>query len=336
MTQRQRDANGSRAFTRRDLLKLAAAMGPSIALPGWSATARAQDAYPTRPIDIIYGFGAGSSGDLTCRLMAGYLRKKWNVAINVLNKPGGNTVPASLDLYQAAPDGYTLMGDAPGSSSMVAASVKSLPFKVMDRTFIAMIGASGMILVVPPTSPLKSLKDLADELKKDPEQFTWTSQGAATGDLLFRKFAKAVGVDITKTRPITVRSAPEISTLTAGGQVKLGVLVIAAALPAIQGGLVRPLAQVTVERSPSLPDVPTAGEQGFPNIATPTFIGLTGPPKLPQPIVDKWNVALQEMLKDPEMVSQLNRIGSTPFYLNSRDFKQYVSDEAALVEKMYG
>jgi tripartite-type tricarboxylate transporter receptor subunit TctC len=334
MTQRQRQFNRSTVFTRRDLLKLAVSSA-ALALPGWRGTARAQDAYPMRPIDIIYGFGAGSSGDLTCRLVAANLRSKWNVAINVLNKPGGNTVPASVDLYQAAPDGYTLMGDAPGSSSLVAASVKTLPYKVMDRTFIAMIGASGMILVVPPSSPLRSLKDLANELQRTPEQFTWTSQGAATGDLLFRKFVRAIGVDVAKTKPITVRSAPEIATLTAGGQVKLGVLVIAAAIPAIQGGLVRPLAQVTNERSPALPDVPTAGDQGFPNMATPTFIGLTGPPKLPQPIVDKWNVAIRDMLKEPEMIGQLSRIGSTPFYLDSRSFRQYVSDEAALVEKLY-
>ncbi|MBI4189336.1 MAG: hypothetical protein HY525_02215 [Betaproteobacteria bacterium] len=336
MAQRRRDGIGSRGVTRRDVLKLGAAIGPSLLLPGWSERVLAQDAYPTRAIDILYGFGAGSSGDLTTRLTAAYLRKKWNVAINVINKPGGNTVPANLDLYNAKPDGYTLMGDPPGSSSMLAAVVKNLPFKVMDRTFIAMIGAAGMFLIVPPTSPLKTVKDLADELKRNPEQFTWTSQGAATGDLIFRKFAQAIGVDISKTKPVIVRSAPEIATLTAGGQVKVGLLVSATALPIIQGGLVRPLALALPKRSPSLPDVPTAAEHGYPTISTLSFLGISGPPKLPSHIVDKWNVALQEMLKDPEIISQLNKIGSIPFYMNSRDFRQYIMDEAELVEKLYG
>ncbi len=334
MTQRRRDGIGSRGVTRRDVLKLGAAIGSSI-LPGWSEQVLAQEAYPTRAIDIIYGFGAGSSGDVTCRLMAAYLRKKWNVAINVINKPGGNTVPACLDLYNAKPDGYTLLGDPPGSSSMLGAVVKNLPFKVMDRTFIAMIAGAGMFLIVPPTSPLKTVKDLADEIKRNPEQFTWTSQGAATGDLIFRKFAQAIGVDLSKTKPVTVRSAPEIATLTAGGQVKVGILVSATALPLIQGGVVRPLALALAERSSSLPDVPSAAEQGYPTISTLSFIGLSGPPKLPSYIVDKWNVALQEMLKDPEIISQLNKIGSIPFYMNSRDFRKYVMDEAALVEKFY-
>ncbi|MBI4189342.1 MAG: hypothetical protein HY525_02245 [Betaproteobacteria bacterium] len=337
MAQRRGDGIGSRGVTRRDVLKLGAAIGPSILLPGWSERVLAQDAYPTRAIDILYGFGAGSSGDLTCRLTAAYLRKKWNVAINVINKPGGNTVPANLDLYNAKPDGYTLMGDPPGSSSMLAAVVKNLPFKVMDRTFIAMIATNSLLLVVPPTSPIKTLKDLADEVKRNPEQFTWTSQGgAATSDLVFRKFAKAIGVDISKTKPVTARGTPEIATLTAGGQVKVGVLIIATALAPIQAGLIRPLALAAAERSPSLPDVPTGAEQGYPTISTLSFTGISGPPKLPSYIVDKWNVALQEMLKDREIISQLNKIGSIPFYMNAREFRQYIMDEAALVEKLYG
>lgn len=336
MAERERNGSGSLNVGRRAVLKHAAAAGASLLVPAWSTRVAAQDAYPTRSIDIIYGFGAGSSGDLTCRMTANYLRKKWNVPLNVLNKPGGNTVPACLDLYNAAPDGYTLMGDPPGSSSMLAAVVKNLPFKVSDRTFIAMIATNSLLLVVPPNSPHKTLKDVADELKRNPEQFTWTSQGgAATSDLVFRKFAKALGVDIAKTKPITARSTPEITTLTAGGQVKLGVLVIATAVPAIQGGLIKPLALAAAERSSAVPDVPTTGELGFPTLTTLSFTGISGPPKLPAPIVEKWNVALREMLKDSDIVAQLNKIGSIPFYMNSEEFRKYVVDEAALVESLF-
>lgn len=337
MAQRRGSTSGTRGVTRRDVLKFGAAAGPMLLLPGVHGQAVAQEAYPSRAIDIIYGFGAGSSGDLTCRITAAYLKKKWNVPINVLNKPGGNTVPACLDLYNAAPDGYTLMGDPPGSSSMLAAVVKKLPFSVMDRTFIAMIGTNSLLMVVPPNSPFKSLKDVADDLKRNPEQFTWTSQGgAATADLVFRKFARAVGVEISKTKPVIARSTSEITTLTAGGQVKLGVLIIATALPAIQGGLIKALALAANERSQSLPEIATTAELGYPSLATLSFVGISGPPKLPAPIVDKWNGAVREMLKDPEVIAQLNKIGSVPFYMDAAAFRKYVMDEAALVESLFG
>src|SRR5262245_47174060 len=96
----------------------------------WSDTAGAQEpAYPTRAIDIITGFAPGGTTDLVARLTAQYVGKKWNVPINVINKPGGNTVPANLDVYKATPDGYTLFADSIGSSSMLEVDVRSLPFK---------------------------------------------------------------------------------------------------------------------------------------------------------------------------------------------------------------
>jgi tripartite-type tricarboxylate transporter receptor subunit TctC len=219
---------------------------------------------------------------------------------------------------------------------MLSAVVKNLPFKVLDRTFIAMIATNSLLLVVPPNSPFKTLDDVAAELKKDPSNFTWTSQGgAATSDLVFRKFAKAVGVDIGKTKPVTARGTPEITTLTAGGQVKLGVLVIATALPAIQGGLIKPLALAADDRSTSLPDIPTAGELGYPTIATLSFTGLSGPPKLPDAIVQKWATEIDAMLKDPAFVAQLNKIGSIPFYMGPAEFHDYIAKESDLVQSLY-
>jgi len=311
-----------------------AAVGAAL-LPGSSGRALAQRAYPNRAIDIICGFGAGGSIDMTSRITAGYLRTKWGVPVNVINKPGGNTVPACLEVYNAAPDGYTLLGDPPGSSSLLAGTVKDLPFNVMDRTFIAMIATNYNVLVVAPNSPIKTLKDLAEEARRDPEHFTWTSQGGASSvDYVMRKFAKLAGVDITKTKPITARSSPEIATLAAGGQVKLGISIMSASIPTIQAGLVRPIATTAGERSPSLPDVPTATELGYP-IVVSSFSGISGPPKLPAPIVEKWNVALQEMVKDPAIIIQLARIGSVPSYKNDVEFREYVRREAAEIDELW-
>lgn len=105
-------------------------------LTGWTELVHAQAKYPTRAIDIICPMAPGGGTDVTDRLIAAYLNKKFRVPANVINKPGGNSVPACLEVYQAAPDGYTLLGDGTVSSYMLAVAVKNIPFKVMDRTFL--------------------------------------------------------------------------------------------------------------------------------------------------------------------------------------------------------
>lgn len=320
--------------SRRTVLKIGASAAVTTMLP--NASLLAQPAYPTRSIDIICGFGPGGSIDLTSRITAAYLRKKWGYPLNVVNKPGGNTVPACLDVYNAAPDGYTLLADPPGSSSTLEATVRNLPFKVMDRTFLANIATNYNILVVAINSPIKTMKDLLDELKRDPENFTWSSQGGASSvDYVMRKLCKIAGVDIGKTKPITARSSPEIATLTAGSQIKLGLLIMSSGIPAVQGGLVRPIALTAPSRSPALPDVMTTEEAGFPLVVS-SFSGISGPPKLPAYVVTKWETAIGEMTKDPEIIAQLAKIGSVPLYMNSKDFREHVERETKEVNELWG
>ncbi len=148
-----------------------------IMLAGWIGEVQSQEKYPTRAIDIIVPFSAGGSTDLTARVVSAYLRKKWGVPVNVINKSGGNTVPAGLEVYSAKPDGYTLLLDGTPSFSMLPAVVKNLPFDLMKRTFFASIGICPLIFSVHPDSPFQNMKDAEAEAKKDPENFTWTSLG---------------------------------------------------------------------------------------------------------------------------------------------------------------
>lgn len=307
-----------------------------IFLNGWGEQVQSQEAYPTRPIDIIVGYGPGGSTDLTSRITAAYLRKKWNVAVNVINKPGGNTVPANLEVYNAAPDGYTLLGDPPGSSSMVGIVVRNLPFKVMDRTFVSLIAASTMCITVPSNSTLKSLKDIVDEAKKAPEYFTWNSSGGTgTADLTMRQFTKAIGVDILKTKAIVTSGSGATAVLVAGSNIKMGITTVSACIPLIQAGMIRPLAVTSDERWPTLPNVPTAVELGYPTVRVLSWTGITGPPKLPSYIVDKWSVAIRDMVKDPEIISQLTNTGSIPYYKNAQAFREEVTKEIREVEELW-
>jgi tripartite-type tricarboxylate transporter receptor subunit TctC len=204
---------------------------------GWSGPVQSQEKYPTRAIEIICPYNPGASTDLVDRITAAYLNRKWGVPINVVNKPGGNTVPACLEVYNAAPDGYTLFGDSLPATSQLPIVVKNLPFKIMDRTFIGMMALSPMVVMVPSTSPIKSMKELEAEAKKDPGNFTWTCLGGSAAiDFTLRQVFKAFDVDVSKTKPIMCQGGSQAAVLTAGGHVKMGGGTVSGALPGIKGG----------------------------------------------------------------------------------------------------
>jgi tripartite-type tricarboxylate transporter receptor subunit TctC len=304
---------------------------------GWSELVRSQEKYPTKAIDWITPFGPGGGSDLAARILAGHLRNMWKVPVNVINKPGGNSVPACVEVYAAAPNGYTMLIESTPSSTYLPFVVKNLPFKVMDRTFVAIATSSPQILGVPYGSPLSSIKDVEAEAKKDPGEFTWTSLGGAGGmDINSRLFFKAIGVEISKTRPVVSQGGGQAAILVAGGNVKMGFNTVAGYLPAISGKLVRPFAITGRTRYPGLSDLPTTAEVGYPTVNYEYWVGVAGPPNLPSYVLDKWNAALKEILKDPEIVSKLKNIGAIPFYLNAHDTKEFVAKEAEEGGQLYG
>jgi tripartite-type tricarboxylate transporter receptor subunit TctC len=298
---------------------------------------QAQEKYPNRAIDIIVSWTAGGGADLCARFGAEYLKKKWDVPVNVVNKPGGMTVPGCLEVYQATPDGYTILADGQGESSLQTIAVKNLPFEVLNRTFICITTACPSLFAVPATYPWKTLKDIEEEIKRDPENFTWTSLGSVgPGDFVLRQFFRSIGVDISKTKPIICHGTSEAVALTAGGHTKMAVVSTAAAYSAAKAGKIRPVGITGFSRLQSYPDVPTAVEQGYPKVTVVSWKGFSGPPKLPNQIVDKWNQAMEEFVKDPETISKIEKMGCTPFYRNSSEMREYVEEEIENARQSWG
>lgn len=292
--------------------------------------------YPARPIEIIVPFNAGGSTDLTARITAAYLSKKWNSPVNVVNKPGGNTVPACFEVHRSNPDGHTLLADGNGSASMLQNAVKNLPFKVMDRTFIAITMLIPDVILVSSDSPFKSLKDVEAAVKKSPERWTWTSLGGTSPvDFVIRQFLKAVNVDISKTKPVIFTGGSQAVVQVAGGHVMVGVASISSVLPAVKAGTIRVLAVTDDKRNPSLPDVPTTAELGYPSVNASQWVGVSGPPNLPPTIISQWDIALQELLKDPDTLTRLRSIGARPFYHNMQDAKAFVAKEEEEVRALW-
>ena len=308
----------------------------TILLNGWIAPVQSQEKYPSKPIEIIVPFLPGGSSDLVGRLVADRLKKKFEVPVSIVNKPGGNTVPANLEVHQSKPDGYTIFSDSQSSCSLLEVAVKDLPFKVLDRTFFAFTTASPHVFYVNAASPFNNLKDVEAEVKKNPGEFTWGSfGGVGAGDFVMRQFFKAINVDVEKTKPVVTRGGAEIVSFVAGGHIKLGTATPTSGLSHVRAGTVKVVA-VSGFRTPEFPDVPTAVEQGYPTVTAVFWTGITGPPNVPSQIVKKLEEAIQEMLRNPEFLSKLKNLGLEPFYHNSRDAREYVRKEIIEVEKLWG
>jgi len=307
-----------------------------LTLAGWVNQVQSQEKYPTRAIDLIVPVTPGGVTDLSARVEAPFAAKFFGIPVNVINKPGGGFVIGSLEVYKAAPDGYTLLQGGNPMTTLLSAGIKNLPFNIMERTFICTTGIVPMLFIVPSNSPFKSLKDVEEEAKKNPENFTWSSQSTGVNDLVTRQFFKAIGVDVMKTRPVMARGGLETVAQTSGGHVKLGAGTISSTNAAINSGVARPLAITTKTRHPDRPDIPTTAELGYPTITGHNWVAIDGPPNLPSYVVDKWNKAMQEMVKDPEALSNLKRIGVEPFYKNAREYKEFVIKEMEEVKILWG
>lgn len=323
-------------MSRRIFVALLAIILSSV-LFGLSVETHAQPKYPTRAINVIVPFTPGGSTDLSARAMAAFLQKKWGVAVNVVNKPGGNTIPGTLEVYSSPPDGYTILADGLPMSSLLEVVVKDLPFKVMDRTFIAMTVSNPLITIVPASSPYKTLHDLIADAKKDPENFTWDSLGGVSGDdFVGRMIMNAAKIDIAKTKAVMSKGGSAAAILVAGGNIKMGNPASISALPHIQAGTVRALAVALKERDPLLPDVPTYAELGYPTVYCPFWLGVSGPPKMPSHVVQAWSTAIAQMMKDPDYLALIKKQLFTPFFHGPKEMVEYIKKESEFAKVVYG
>lgn len=295
----------------------------------------AQLKYPTRPVTIIVAFAPGGSGDLAVRVFAPYLSEKWGVPVQVVNKPGGNGIPARVDVLQSAPDGYTILSEGPDEVSLLV-TIYDLPFKILEGTCIANASSSPCVYSVPASSPWRTLKDVGEAIKKDPQSFVWVSGGTtSTPSFANRQFIASWGVDPAKTKEVVGRGGAETAAFLAGGHVQFGCPAPGVVLAPAQAGTIRPLAITSKERFPLLPEVPTTRELGYPQLDCQQKRGFTGPANLPLEIVEKWNQTLKSALADPKIISQLQKVGHLPLYENPAEFRNDAIKGIEEVKKLF-
>src|SRR3954471_23726396 len=250
-----------------------------------AATAHAADAWPSKPIHFVVPFGPGGANDLVARYVAEAAAKELGVPIIVDNKPGAGSVLGAEIVAKSAPDGYTLLAPAGGviTNAMIK---KSMPYKEDDLVPIVLMAVSPSVIVVPPDSPIKDLKDFVAASKKG-QGLTFSTAGTGSTPHFVGSMLKLKGG--AKLNIIPYKSGSEGIVAVIGKQVDATSEASPVVLPQIQGGKLRPLASTWSRRVAALQDVPTLEELGFKDLVIGHWAGLFAPKGTPDAILDKMN-----------------------------------------------
>ena len=312
------------------LRMLEAALLPA-ALIGF-APAQAQEppaGYPARPIRIIVPVVPGGGLDTLSRAVGQMLTDRWGQSVIIDNRPGGGTVLATEISAKSAPDGYTFFA---GTDTLrVLGVTKRVSFDVRTA-FDPVVPMAGQpyILIVAPSLPVKTVKELVDYSKK--QSLSYGSSGVGTVAHIGLEYLTALtGAGFVH---VPYKGGAQALLALLGGEIQMypGLLVSAGA--AIKSGKARPLAALSLKRIPALPDLPTVAEQGFPGFKITNSYSLFAPAGTPKPIVAAMNRIVGDYMHGPQIMQKLAAEGSQPAErMTPEEFKAAFAREYAEVER---
>ncbi|MCC6870383.1 MAG: tripartite tricarboxylate transporter substrate binding protein [Burkholderiales bacterium] len=297
------------------------ALGPSVA----NAQGSVQD-FPSHPMRIIVPFAPGGSTDVMARMVAEGLATRLHQQAVVENKAGaGGNIGADL-VAKAAPDGYTLVMGSIGTHATNSLIYPQMPYDtVKDFVPVTQVARVTLVLVVHPSLPVQSVKELIALVKSEPGKFNYASGGiGASQHLAAELFKYMTGTSMAHV-PYK-GSAGALSDLL-GGRVTIMFADLPLVLAHIQQGKLRALAVGDAKRSPALPDVPTVAEAGVPNFEATAWYGLFAPAQTPAPIVAKLQSEVAAILKQPDVRKRMTELGATPIGSTPQEFQAFQAAE---------
>lgn len=278
-------------FTRR------AALAAGLATP---MLARAQPAYPSRPVRIIVPFPPGNMSDLIARVLIDEMQQRHNVQVVVDNRAGATGAIGVQAVTSAPPDGHTLLLTSNSPIVVNPAVTPNLPFDVTrDLVSMALVGWTGFLIVVPPDFPANTLAEAVRLMKATPGRYIAANPGMGTaGHLNTEMFSRLTG---TRLEQVPYRGSTQALLDVSTGRIQFMIDAMTSSLPQVQGGRVKALAVVARNRSPLLPDVPSMREAGVPEVAdfeSLAWAGIMGPAGTPPAVTLYWNRVINELLRE--------------------------------------
>ena len=299
----------------------------------WTGRVAAQDAYPTRSITVINPFPPGGVSDTITRPLDAALEAVLKQPIILENKPGAAGAVGAQFVAAAKPDGYTLLTHLVSISGFAAVDRlfgRQPKFTNDDFIPLARIVADPVVMIINAELPYKTLKDLVEDAKANPNKLVFSSSGLyGASHVPTALFAKAAG-DLQMRHLPTTGGGPAV-TAVLGGNASFFMSPTSIALPHIRGGKVRPLAVSSAARSKALAEVPTFREQGY-DLEYYFWVGLFAPKGTPDAVVAKLREALNTAAHSKEFLATLDKLGQDLAYLDQPDFARFWAADAKIME----
>jgi putative tricarboxylic transport membrane protein len=310
----------------KKLLRILVAAGAALLSPALHA-----DNYPSRPITLIAVFGPGSASDTICRIIADRLGPAIGQPVVVEDRPGADGALAALYVHHQAADGYTLLM---ATNSPLSAD----PFLHKDVNYdpqrdfvpITRVGSFTLMLVVDPTLPVHSVKDLIAYGKANPGQLSFASgntAGIVAGDTL----AKWAEISMLH---VPYKSTPPALADIIAGRVSMMFADFTTAIPHVKAGKLRALAVTRIRRSSLFPDLPTMDEAGIKGFDLDAWAGIVAPTGTPPEVVTKLNDALRKIIDSPDVQAKFKNVGFEGFSSTPGEFKDFIKVQLGKWSKM--
>lgn len=322
-------------LTMKSLARLCAAIFVSaLTLPTMLPTAVQAQAWPQRSVRFIVPLGPGSGVDISARLFADRLSKKWNQSVVVENQPGGDAVIA-INSFLNSGDNHVLLMAPASAFTHHPYTMDKLPYNPNDLIPIVRVSNTVVAYSVPVSLGINTLPELLARAKAEPGKLNWAG---ATGmiDFVLLAYLKTAGGEFTR---VPYRNPVQPATDLAEGRIQFYIGAYAIVRPHVQAGKVKIIAITNKTRAPILPEVPTTTEAGYPQLATDGLIGLFATKDLPVDARNKIAADIKEAATDPIIGERLNATGQIMNIGNADEFAAAINEQkaqAAAVAKVLG
>jgi tripartite-type tricarboxylate transporter receptor subunit TctC len=291
-----------------------------------AGTAAAQDAYPSRPITLIAPFAAGGSTDLVGRVLSEGLKAKLNQPVTVENKPGGTGAIGTREMTKSAPDGYTLLIGSLGAQVLPAVMVPNFPVDPLrDLVSISLSAEWVGVMLAKKDLPVSTLPEFIAYAKARPGALNFGTSGhGSVVHLIAEVLMKQTGISM---QHVAYKGGAQSMTDLLSGTLDVLFTSSPVAVGQAENKNLKMLAVAGKNRLARLPDVPTMQEGGGPGIVPTSWLGVFGPPGLPEPIRQKLSAALVEIARDPDTQAKLRNIGFEPIGTDAAAFEAFFRTE---------
>jgi tripartite-type tricarboxylate transporter receptor subunit TctC len=300
----------------------------AIAAAAWmcAAASWAQD-FPVKPVRYVVPFPAGTGNDIVGRVIADRLTQLWGQQVIVDNRGGASGSIGAAFVAKAPPDGYTLLHCNIAPNAISLSMIENIPYQHRDFAPITRIGMPPNVILVHPSVPFKTIKELVAYAKSNPGKLSYAASTVGTSPHLTMEWLKLrLKFDIVH---IPYKSAAQATSDVMAGQLPVNITNMPFVIAPIQSGRLRALAVASAKRQALLPDVPTMQESGVPDFEVNSWYGVCAPAGVPAVLLDKLNADLHAVMRNPDVEKRLTDLGMPPAPTSRDEFDRFMRAEIA-------